>query len=137
MWELDRLHWLISPHTHNVKVAEGSSQIARVETATKSNLNPIMRQVGKQDPRIIRIATDGFTHSYYKNKYILIVTDSRLQSEREQPRYYSYSIKVANNSHASRLTRTFVNNLEFSKFSNICQIRSNDSLSSSKTEFRN
>jgi len=41
-----------------------------------------MHQVGKQDPWIIRIATDGFTQSYYKNNYILIVTDSHLQSER-------------------------------------------------------
>ena len=54
-----------------------------------------------------------------KNKYILIVTDSHLQSGREQLRSYSYNIKVANNSLASRLTRIFVNNLEFSKFSNI------------------
>jgi len=83
---------------------------------------------------MIRIATDGFTHNYYKNKYILIVTDSHLQSEREQLRYYSYNIKVANNSLASCLTRIFVSNLEFS---NIRQIHFNDSLSSSKTEFRN
>ena len=76
------------------------------------------------------------SHSYYKNKYILIVTDSHLQSGREQLRYYSYNAKEANNSLASHLTRIFVNNLEFSKFSNIRQIRSNDSLSSSKTEFR-
>ena len=64
-----------------------------------------MRKVGKVDPWIIRIATDGFTHSYYKNKYILTVTDSHLQIEREQLSYYSYIIKVANNSLASRLTR--------------------------------
>jgi hypothetical protein len=32
----------------------------------------------------MRIATDGFTHSYYKIKYILMDTDSNLQSEREQ-----------------------------------------------------
>ena len=62
-----------------------------------------MHQVGKEDPWIIRIATDGFTHSYYKNKYILIVTDSHLQCGREQLRYYSYNIKVANNSLASRI----------------------------------
>jgi len=59
------------------------------------------------------------SHSYYKNKYILTVTDSHLQSEREQLSYYSYSIKVANNSLASRLTRIFVNSLEFSTFSNV------------------
>jgi len=64
-------------------------------------------------------------------------TDSHLQSEREQLRYYSYSIKVANNSLPSRLTRVVVNSLEFSKFSNVSQIRSGDTLSSSKTEFRN
>ena len=90
-----------------------------VETATKSNLNLIMHQVGKQDTWIIWIATDGFTHSYYKNKYILTVTDSHLQSGREQLRYYSYSIKVANNSLVSRLTRIFVNSLEFSKINNV------------------
>jgi len=59
------------------------------------------------------------THSYYKNKYILTETDSHLQREREQLRYYSYSIKVANNSLASRLTRNFVNSLEFSKINNV------------------
>ena len=83
------------------------------------------------------MATDAFTHSYYKNEYILIVTDRHLQSGREKLRYYSYNINVANNSLASRLTRVFVNNLEFSKFCNIRQIRSSDLLSPSKTEFRN
>jgi hypothetical protein len=72
-----------------------------------------------------------------KNKYILIVTDSHLQSGREQLRYDSYRIKVVNHSLASRLTQIFVNNLEFSKFSNVCQKSSSDSLSLSKTEFRN
>jgi len=71
-----------------------------------------------------------------KNKYILIVTVSYLQREREQLRYYSYNIKVENNSLASRIIQIFIDNLEFSQFSNIRQIRFNDSLSSGNTEFR-
>jgi len=59
------------------------------------------------------------SHGYYKNKYILTVTDSHLQSGREQLRYYRYSIKAANNSLASCLTRIFVNSLEFSKINKV------------------
>jgi len=42
-----------------------------------------------------------------KNKYILIVTVSYLQRERELLRYYSYKIKVANNSLASHINSDF------------------------------
>jgi hypothetical protein len=55
----------------------------------------------------MRIATDGFTHIYYKNKYILIITDSHLQSGREQLGYYNYNIEVANNYLASRFLLDF------------------------------
>jgi len=55
-----------------------------------------------------RIITDGFTHSYYKNKYILIVSDNNLQNGRKQLRYYDYNVKVANNYLASRLNSNFL-----------------------------
>ena len=60
-----------------------------------------MRKLIKQDPWIFRIAADGFTHNYYKNKYILIVRDSHLKSGWKQLKYYKYNIKLANNYLAS------------------------------------
>ena len=72
-----------------------------------------MRQLGKWQLRIIKIDTNGSIHIYYKNKYILIVTHSHLQSGREQLRYYNYNIKVANNYLASFFSVGISDNLEF------------------------
>jgi len=44
-------------------------------------------------------------------------TNSNLQIEGEQRRYYNYNTKVVNNYLASYLNSTVVNNLEFSKYS--------------------
>jgi len=97
----------ISLHMHNVNAACVFVTNASLETASKSDLNPI-RLIGKWGPFIIRIANNGYTYSYYKNNYILIVRDRHLQIGKEQLRYYRYNIKVANNYLVSRFLSDFL-----------------------------